>query len=224
MPTEISPGRRCWRTAKCPDARLSALGSFSERSLKVRRLLRGQDQRGAIPLALTTLRDANTGAGQDPHRPGCGASTPPSCRGLCRRPQGLQALQRCSGLLNRRARGSTGGRPQLTSLAQSKPWQAATETRRRGRRPCGCESCREHQPSLSELRPGEPIWPASIRVMQRTFNPLNRERYPGGPPDSMPGRLTAGPRPLKASVVVRVHPRQPFSTLQSAPAGYRFGK
>lgn len=24
--------------------------------------------------------------------------------------------------------------------------------------------------------------PASIKVMQRTFNPLNRERYPGGPP------------------------------------------
>jgi hypothetical protein len=41
------------------------------------------------------------------HRPGCGGSTPPSCRVLCRRPPGLQALQRCSGLLNRRARGST---------------------------------------------------------------------------------------------------------------------
>ena len=25
-------------------------------------------------------RDANTGVGQDPHRPGCGGSTPPSCR------------------------------------------------------------------------------------------------------------------------------------------------
>jgi hypothetical protein len=25
-------------------------------------------------------------------------------------------------------------------------------------------------------------WPASIEVMQRTFNPWNRERYPGGPP------------------------------------------
>jgi hypothetical protein len=24
--------------------------------------------------------------------------------------------------------------------------------------------------------------PASIKVMQRTFNPLNGERYPGGPP------------------------------------------
>ena len=27
-----------------------------------------------------------------------------------------------------------------------------------------------------------PFRPASIKVMQRTFNPLNRERYPGGPP------------------------------------------
>ncbi len=27
-----------------------------------------------------------------------------------------------------------------------------------------------------------PLWPASIEVMQRTFNPRNRERYPGGPP------------------------------------------
>src|SRR6266581_4079378 len=54
--------------------------SSSERSLTVRRLLREQDQVGAAPIALTILRDANTGASQDPHRPGCGGSTPPSCR------------------------------------------------------------------------------------------------------------------------------------------------
>ena len=83
------------------------LGSLSERSLKVRRLLREQEQTGAVPVALTILRDANTGAGQDPHRPGCGGSTPPSCRGPSERALGLQVLQRCSGLLNRRARGST---------------------------------------------------------------------------------------------------------------------
>ena len=46
----------------------------------MRRLLREQDQVGAAPIALTISRDANTGAGQDPHRPGCGGSTPPSCR------------------------------------------------------------------------------------------------------------------------------------------------
>ena len=66
----------------------SALGSLSERSLTVRRLLREQDQVGAAPIALTILRDANTGAGQDPHRPGCGGSTPPSRR-VC---FGLQTL------------------------------------------------------------------------------------------------------------------------------------
>jgi len=37
------------------------------RSLKVRRLLREQEQAGALPAALTILRDANTGAGQDHH-------------------------------------------------------------------------------------------------------------------------------------------------------------
>ena len=56
------------------------------------------------------------------------------------------------------------------------------ETRRRERRQCRCKSCREHQPSPAELRLGGPSRPASIKVMQRTFNPLNRERYPGGPP------------------------------------------
>ena len=91
MPTEISPGRRCWRTAKCPDARLSALGSLSERSLTARRLLREQDQVGAAPIALTISRDANTGAGQDPHRPDCGGSTPPSCRD---RVASIAAMQR----------------------------------------------------------------------------------------------------------------------------------
>ena len=58
------------------------------------------------------------------------------------------------------------------------------EARRRERRQCRCESCREHQPSLFELRLGEPVWPASIKVMQRTFNPQNRAHYPGGPPAS----------------------------------------
>ena len=32
------------------------------------------------------------------------------------------------------------------------------------------------------IRPRAPFRPASIKVMQRTFNPLNGERYPGGPP------------------------------------------
>src|SRR5438477_8040842 len=52
-----------------------------------------------------TRRDYRCRSGH--HRPGCGGSTPPSCRVLADGHQGLQALQRCSGLLNRRARGST---------------------------------------------------------------------------------------------------------------------
>ena len=45
--------------------RVQCAGEFSERSLKVRRLLREQEQGGALPPALTISRDANTGAGQD---------------------------------------------------------------------------------------------------------------------------------------------------------------
>jgi hypothetical protein len=43
---------------------LCAGESSSERSLKVRRLLREQEKAGAIPAALTISRDANTGAGE----------------------------------------------------------------------------------------------------------------------------------------------------------------
>ena len=60
--------------------RAQCAGELPERSLKVRRLLREQEKAGAIPAALTISRDAKTGAGQDPHRPDCGGSTPPSCR------------------------------------------------------------------------------------------------------------------------------------------------
>ena len=40
---------------------------------------------------LLISRDANTGAGQDPHRPDCGGSTPPSCRD---RVASIAAMQR----------------------------------------------------------------------------------------------------------------------------------
>ena len=81
--------------------RVQCAGEFSERSLKVRRLLREQEQGGALPPALTILRDANTGAGW-------GFTDPAAAVQLrLRVAVGLQALQRCSGFLNRRARGST---------------------------------------------------------------------------------------------------------------------
>src|SRR5439155_7500293 len=50
----------------------------------------------------------------------------------------------------------------------------------------------------------------SIKVVQRTFNPLNRERCPGGPP-KLPGRPIEGLRPLKARMLVRFRPRQPLT-------------
>ena len=74
---------------------------FSERSLKVRRLLREQEQAGALPAALTIFRDANPGGGQD------FTDLVVAVQLRLRAAFGLQALQRCSGLLNRRARGST---------------------------------------------------------------------------------------------------------------------
>src|SRR5438876_8605454 len=46
----------------------------------VRRLLREQDQAGALPAALTIFRDAKSRCRQGLHRPGCGGSTPPSRR------------------------------------------------------------------------------------------------------------------------------------------------
>src|SRR5881409_77207 len=54
LPAEASHGRRCWRTATMPGAGFGALGiSFSRREYRCRSGL---------------------------HRPGCGGSTPPSCR------------------------------------------------------------------------------------------------------------------------------------------------
>jgi len=47
LPAETSHGRRCCRTPNQPHARFSTLGSFPERSLKVRRLLWGAGARGA---------------------------------------------------------------------------------------------------------------------------------------------------------------------------------
>ena len=44
--------------------RIQCAWDSSVRSLKVRRLLWEQEQAGALPAALTILRDANTGAGQ----------------------------------------------------------------------------------------------------------------------------------------------------------------
>ena len=70
------------------------------------------------------------------HRPGCGGSTPPSRRVYF----GLQALQRCSGLLNRRARGSTVATHHFADVAQQ----------RQQSRPLGGINCRVHCPRECE--------------------------------------------------------------------------
>ena len=67
----------------------------------MRRLLREQDEAGALPAALTIYAMRNPGAGQE--ITGLAAAVQLRLRVAA----GLQALQRCSGLLNRRARGST---------------------------------------------------------------------------------------------------------------------
>src|SRR5437870_5808051 len=51
---------------------------------------------------------------------------------------------------------------------------------RRERRQCGCPAA---------AGPRAPFQAASIKVMQRTFNPFNEERYPGGL--LFPSRLTS---------------------------------
>ncbi len=94
----------------------------------MRRLLREQEQGGALPPALTISRDANTGAGW-------GFTDPAAAIQLRLRVAiGLQALQRCSGFLNRRARGSTVATHHFLS-AEGRVWSA--EWRGRGILP-GC--------------------------------------------------------------------------------------
>jgi hypothetical protein len=67
---------------------------------------------GALPWCSTILRDANTGAGQDV----TGLAAAVQLR--LRVANGLQALQRCSGLLHRRARGSTLATHHFADVAQ----------------------------------------------------------------------------------------------------------
>ena len=54
-------------------------------------MLREQDQAGALPAALSISRDAKSRCRSGLHRPGCGGSTPPSCRG---RVASIAAMQR----------------------------------------------------------------------------------------------------------------------------------
>jgi hypothetical protein len=67
---------------------------------------------------LLILRDANTDAGQDPHRPDCGGSTPPSC---CDRVASIAAMQR---FLKPQSTGQHRGDPQFhAGVAQQRQQQ-----------------------------------------------------------------------------------------------------
>jgi hypothetical protein len=48
--------------------------------------------------------------------------------------------------------------------------------------------------------PRAPIWPASFKVKQRSFKPLNSEHYRGGPP-ILPGRLIRRTAPFEGAYV-----------------------
>ena len=91
---------------------------------------------GRVPTPLTILRDANTGAGQDHHRPGCGGSTPPSCR---IRFSGLQTLIVKSRLLTGENSVQIRGDPPFRIRGE------ITIILRFERRVCRWESCRMHQ-------------------------------------------------------------------------------
>jgi len=119
------------------------------------------------------------------HRPGCGGSTPPSCRRLCRRPPGLQALivkfrhfagEKCwrtARCAKSEATHHFGIRGEITIILRFERrvcrWESCrmhqfawlvspTEEASRSRREgCRCKSCHADQSSLSELRLGKPI-------------------------------------------------------------------
>ena len=52
----------------------------------------------------------------------------------------------------------------------------------RSRSPTSRDTTSRASPVRVRILPRASFRPASIKVMQRTFNPLNRARYPGGPP------------------------------------------
>ena len=110
---------------------------------------------------------------------------------------GLLAEALPTSFVRKSCRGSTGGRLHLLC----------------SRSPTSRDATSRASPVQVRILPRAPFRPASIKVMQRTFNPLNRERYPGGP--RLPGRLIVGHRPLKATMVVRIHPRQPAFALRA---------
>ena len=84
--------------------------------------------------------------------------------------------------------------------------------RRRGRRLPRQSSKSAGGPSPCSLR-------ATARQASSAINPSLHHSTNPLPHFFLPGRLTVGHRPLKATMVVRIHPRQPFQ-MQSAECGF----
>jgi hypothetical protein len=125
LPAETSHGRSNGRTPG------SVRWGVSKRSLKVRRLLREQDQAGALPAALTISRDAKSRCRPRP------TDLAAVVQLRLRIAIGLQALKRCSGLLNRRARGSTVAAHHFASVVKLLS-SSASNGESAGGSPAGC--------------------------------------------------------------------------------------
>ena len=128
--------------------------TISARSLKVRRLLREQDQAGALPAALTILRDANTGAGQDVT--GLAAAVQLRLR-VADRVASIAAMQRS---LKPKSTGQHRGDPPFRIRGE------ITIILRFERRVCRWESGRMHQfqRRVSPNRRGVPLRPGRLKV------------------------------------------------------------
>ena len=146
------------------------------------------------------------------HRLGCGGSTPPS---RCGSFSGLQALQRCSGLLSRRARGSTVATHHFQRSRSSKYQSATLRTSRLQVRvlpgvpiswACGSTRIAEGPDSESGSLGGAiPFMPTISRRLASAGiadpGDLKSPRLPGASPGSPTGVwFTGNSRPIRLKI------------------------
>src|SRR6266545_4910021 len=122
---------------------------ISERSLKARRLLREQDQAGALLAALSISRDAKSRCRSGLHRSGCGGSTPPSCRDW------VANFDSEVPALNRRELGANTRRPTISASVVKLLSSSASNGEFAGGSPAGCTNLCRVSPTTRDapLRP-----------------------------------------------------------------------
>ena len=98
----------------------------------MRRLLREQDQAGALPAALSISRDAKSRCRPGLHRSGCGGSTPPSCRDW------VANFDSEVPALNRRELGANPRRPTISASVVKLSSSSASNGEFAGGSPAGC--------------------------------------------------------------------------------------